>query len=60
MALHYTFNLKVQAAYGIFGFLATLAILYLILGQVSLLTSFFVGLGNFLVAGFYTEYCRFV
>ncbi|HIH02607.1 MAG TPA: hypothetical protein HA263_01720 [Methanoregulaceae archaeon] len=60
MALHFTFNLKIQAAYGIFGFLSTLVILYLILGQVSLLTALFVGTGNFLVAGFYTEYYRTV
>ncbi len=58
MALHYRFDLKIQAAYGIFGFLISLAVLYLVLGQLSVLTALVIGIANFLIAGFYTEYAR--
>jgi hypothetical protein len=56
MALRYRFDLKIQAAYGIFGFLISLAVLYLVLGQLSVLTALVIA--NFLIAGFYTEYAR--
>ena len=53
--LHYKFDPKIQAIYGIFGFLTTLAILFLILGRIELITALAIGIGNFLIAGFYTD-----
>ncbi|MEN6342479.1 MAG: hypothetical protein ABFC89_07945 [Methanospirillum sp.] len=56
--LRYRFDLTIQAAYGMFGFLVSLAVLYLVLGQLSVVTAFIIGIGNFLVAGFSLEYAR--
>jgi len=56
--LRYRFDLAVQAVYGIFGFLVSLAIMYLVLGEISMVSAVIIGIGNFLVAGFYTEYAR--
>ncbi len=58
MALHYRFDPTVQAVIGIFGFLIVLPVQYLFSGQVSIISAVIVGIGNFLVAGFYTEYYR--
>lgn len=53
----YKFNLKLQAAYGAAGFLASLVVLLLILNKLEWITAVTVGIVNFLVAGFYTDYC---
>ena len=52
----YKFNPKLQAVYGVAGFLSALLVLYLILHSLEWLTALVVGIGNFLVAGFYTDY----
>lgn len=56
--MHYKSDLKLQAVYGIFGFLLSLAILYVILGKMDWIPSLVAGAGNFLVSGFYTDYAR--
>ena len=53
----YKLNLRLQAAYGAAGFLASLVVLYLVLNRLEWLTAATVGIVNFLVAGFYTDYC---
>ncbi|MDD1673935.1 MAG: hypothetical protein LUP99_05960 [Methanomicrobiales archaeon] len=58
LTLHYKFNLKIQAAYGIFGFLVSLVILFLTISEVRVLAALAIGISNFLISGFYTDYYR--
>ncbi len=52
MAFHYTFNLKLQAIYGIMGFLMTLIILYLFTGEIRWIPAVAIGIANLLISGF--------
>lgn len=54
--LGYKFNLKIQLVYGVIGFLTSLAVLFLVLNEVRRIPAIVVGIGNFLVSGFYTDY----
>ncbi len=58
MKLQYKFDLKIQLAYGVLGFVLSLAILFLFLNKVMWIPALIGGIGNFLVAGYYTDYCR--
>ncbi|VVC01623.1 Uncharacterised protein [uncultured archaeon] len=55
--MEYKFNPKMQAAYGAAGFLSSLLLLYLLLSRLEWITALTVGIGNFIIAGFYTDYC---
>ena len=54
MKLRYKFDLKIQAVYGLIGFVLAAAITYLF-GGVDLLVAAVVGIGNFISFGLYTD-----
>lgn len=58
MKFHYKFDLKVQVLYGLIAAAASFAILYLILNRQEWVTSIIIGIGSFLVSGYYTDYCK--
>ena len=53
--MKYQFNLKLQLIYGVIGFILSLIIIYLFLGNFDWLTSGIIGLFEFIIAGFYTQ-----
>ena len=59
--MKYRFDLKIQLIYGIIGFFMAFIILFLGTGEFNWIASFAIGIGNFAVAGFYTNFnktCR--
>ena len=53
--MKYKFDLKIQAMYGIFGFLTVLIVLYLFTKQLDFFSSIIIGIANFAISGFYTQ-----
>ncbi len=51
----YNFSPKIQLVYGIFGFLLTLGILYILLNELNWIASIIVGIANFIISGFYNK-----
>jgi hypothetical protein len=52
--MKYNFNLKLQAVYGITGFIMTLGLLYLFTHKLDWFTSSIIGVTNFAISGFYS------
>ena len=58
MKFRYKFDLKFQALYGLITAAASFALLFLILNRQEWLTAGIIGIGSFVVSGFYTDYYR--
>ena len=56
--MQYKFDPKIQTVYAITGFVLCLIVLYMILGEINWVAAVIVGIGNFLVSGYYTESYR--
>jgi hypothetical protein len=54
----YKLNLKMQAAYGLTSAVTALLVLYIVLSRLEWLTAAIVGVAQFLISGFFTEFYK--